>query len=116
MKKFFVMSVIALGMALAAQAQEYKTPGDGTTWTLAKLAEAGTFGVESYSDPLANFAGEVYVFQGDLTIAEGDKFALDANAELMMGNDKYILIDIDNDDRRISPAQAVADVVPFTLN
>jgi hypothetical protein len=33
-----------------------------------------------------------------------------------MGNDKYILIDIDNDDRRISPAQAVADVVPFTLN
>ena len=93
MKKFFVMSVIALGMALAAQAQEYKTPGDGTTWTLAKLAEAGTYGVELYSDPLANFAGEVYVFQGDLTIAEGDKFALDANAELMMGNDARINIE-----------------------
>ena len=36
--------------------------------------------------------------------------------ELMMGNDKYILIDIDNADQRISPAQAVVDVVPFSLS
>ena len=33
--------------------------------------------------------------------------------ELMMGNDKYILIDIDNDDARITPAEAVKDVLPF---
>ncbi len=33
--------------------------------------------------------------------------------ELMMGNDKYILIDIDNDDTRITPAAAVEGVVPF---
>ena len=35
--------------------------------------------------------------------------------ELGMGNDKYILIDIDNGDVRICPKDAVKDVVPFTL-
>jgi len=33
--------------------------------------------------------------------------------ELEMGNDKYILIDIDNDDAHILPKNAVKDVVPF---
>ena len=33
--------------------------------------------------------------------------------ELGMGNDKYILIDIDNDDARITLADAVKDVTPF---
>ena len=33
--------------------------------------------------------------------------------ELKMGNDKYILIDIDNNDARICPKDAVKDVVPF---
>jgi len=33
--------------------------------------------------------------------------------ELGMGNDRYILIDIDNGDVRISPREAVKDVVPF---
>lgn len=35
--------------------------------------------------------------------------------ELGMGHDKYCLIDIDNDDARITAADAVADVVPFEL-
>ena len=33
--------------------------------------------------------------------------------ELGMGNDRYILIDVDNGDARITAADAVADVVPF---
>ena len=33
--------------------------------------------------------------------------------ELGMGNDRYQLIDIDNDDAVISTAEAVKDVVPF---
>ncbi len=33
--------------------------------------------------------------------------------ELKMGNDKYILVDIDNDDVRICAKDAVKDVVPF---
>ncbi len=33
--------------------------------------------------------------------------------EIGMGNDKYILIDIDNDDARITLADAVKDVTPF---
>ncbi|MGI6010854.1 MAG: DUF362 domain-containing protein [Ruminococcus sp.] len=33
--------------------------------------------------------------------------------ELQMGNDRYQLIDIDHDDRKISLADAVKDVVPF---
>ena len=34
--------------------------------------------------------------------------------ELGMGNDKYRLIDIDNDERTITAAEAVKDVVPFS--
>ena len=34
--------------------------------------------------------------------------------ELGMGNDRYFLIDIDNDDVRIQPKDAVKDVKPFT--
>ena len=33
--------------------------------------------------------------------------------ELGMGNDRYILIDIDNDDALICPKCAVKNVVPF---
>ena len=33
--------------------------------------------------------------------------------ELGMGNDRYILIDIDNDDARILPTDAVKDLKPF---
>ena len=33
--------------------------------------------------------------------------------ELGMGNDKYILVDVDNNDAKIFPADAVKDVVPF---
>ena len=33
--------------------------------------------------------------------------------ELHMGNDKYKLLDIDNDDKEISLSDAVRDVVPF---
>ena len=34
--------------------------------------------------------------------------------EIGMGNDRYHLIDMDNEDAEISPADAVKDVVPFT--
>lgn len=36
--------------------------------------------------------------------------------ELGMGNDRYVLIDIDNGDVRITPKNAVAEVVPFVLD
>ena len=35
--------------------------------------------------------------------------------ELGMGNDRYVLIDLDNGDVRITASDAVADVVPFVL-
>lgn len=35
--------------------------------------------------------------------------------ELGMGNDRYFLIDIDHDDRRIQPKEAVRGVIPFCL-
>ena len=34
--------------------------------------------------------------------------------ELGMGNDRYVLIDLDNDEVRICPKEAVKDVKPFT--
>ena len=35
--------------------------------------------------------------------------------ELGMGNDRYVLIDLDNDEVRITPKEAVKDVKPFKL-
>ena len=35
--------------------------------------------------------------------------------EMGMGNDRYILIDLDNDEVRIEPAAAVENLKPFTL-
>ena len=35
--------------------------------------------------------------------------------EMGMGNSKYILIDLDNDEARITPEKAVEGVVPFKL-
>ena len=86
MKKLLLSGIIAFGLTASVQAQEYTTPGDGTVWTLVKLAEAGTYGVEKYSDPLANTIGPAYVFHGELTIAEGDVFTLDARSILRMGD------------------------------
>lgn len=34
--------------------------------------------------------------------------------ELGMGNSKYVLIDLDHDGQRITPADAIKDVVPFS--
>ena len=34
--------------------------------------------------------------------------------ELHMGNDRYLLIDVDHDNQQISLEDAVKDVVPFT--
>ena len=36
--------------------------------------------------------------------------------ELGMGNDRYVLLDIDNGDVRIDRKSAVKDVVPFELD
>ena len=93
MKKYLLTSMIALAAVISAEAQEYKTAGDGTTWTLAKLAEAGTYGVEEFVDPLDNTAGHIYIFHGELTIAEGDKFEMDAKAMLKMGDAARISIE-----------------------
>lgn len=84
--------MMALGMVISAAAQETATAGDGTTWTLAKLAEAGTYGVEAFVDEEGSPAVNVYVFHGELTISEGDKFAFDANATLRMGDGARITI------------------------
>ena len=93
MKKYLFTSMIALAAVVSAEAQEYKTLGDGTTWTLAKLAEAGTYGVEEWGDDSAFTPYTIYRFQGDLTIAEGDKFQMDASAMLKMGDGARISVE-----------------------
>jgi parallel beta-helix repeat protein len=93
MKKILLTLMVALGTIVSAEAQEYKTPGDGTTWTLDKLAEAGTYGIEKDVDPAAFSPLTPYVFHGVLTISEGDKFVMDSNVMLRMGDDARITIE-----------------------
>ena len=112
MKKLLLLAALATTNLMSAMADEYKTVGDGTTWTLEKLAEAGTYGVEKYVDPSAFTPLTFYIFHGDLTIAEGDKFQMDANAELRMGDGARISIEGEADfSKPATSSMAVPTVV-----
>lgn len=100
MKKYLLTSMIALAAVISAEAQEYKTLGDGTTWSLEKLAEAGTYGVTRVGQDKSNvWSRAIYQFEGELTISEGDKFEMESpsnNAEkvmLKMGDNARINIE-----------------------
>ncbi|MBQ9076426.1 MAG: right-handed parallel beta-helix repeat-containing protein [Muribaculaceae bacterium] len=76
-KQLLYLSLAMLPATLFAN--EFNSPGDGSTWNLEKLAAIDTVGVTLES------AG-VYVMAENVNIAAADKFVLESGVTLKMGN------------------------------
>ncbi len=86
-----ILGTLAL-MALftGANAEGIKTAGDGTTYTLDLLSQMENTGVEKWVD---DETGEVtYMLLANDTIAEGDKFVMDDDVEVMFDDNVQLLI------------------------
>lgn len=85
MKKNALLALLALTISANVFAGDFTTAGDGTTWTMAKLAETQGSGVTK-SDNAFTLANRVL-------IAKGDKFELEGGITLMF--DKGISLEIE---------------------
>ena len=65
--------MLLLGGCLQAGAEEFKTGGDGTTYSLQVLAAMEESGVKVVNDD----SKVCYLISSDVTIAEGDRFVMD---------------------------------------
>lgn len=68
-------------------AGNYTTAGDGTTYTLSKLSQTAGSGVTA--------DGNIYTLSDSITIAAGDKFQLDDNAVMQMGDKVAVIVNGD---------------------
>ncbi|MCM1107582.1 MAG: right-handed parallel beta-helix repeat-containing protein [Clostridium sp.] len=78
MKKLLLNTFILLLFAVAASAEDYKTPGDGTVWTLGKLAAEAASGVTA--------EGNVYTMTQTVEIAGGDRFRIESGIIVKMAD------------------------------
>lgn len=76
MKKNLFLSTLLLAIPMVSMADELTTAGNGTTYTLATLAELE-------GSPVTR-SGSVYTMSEGVTIANGDKFVLQGGEMLMM--------------------------------
>lgn len=72
-----LLTALTLMTALAAMADSFKTSGDGTTWTMTRLAQTEGTGVTC--------DGVTFTMASDVEIAEGDAFAIESGITVMMG-------------------------------
>lgn len=61
-----------------ATAEDFKTQGDGSTWTLSKLAATEGTGVSA--------DGNTFTLTNNVEIAEGDKFEIESGIKVLMGD------------------------------
>ena len=85
MKKNYLLLLTLLSAAMPAGAQDYTTSGDGTSYSLETLSEIAGSGVTK--------DGTTYTMLSNVTIAEGDKFAIEDEATLKLGNDVQLRIE-----------------------
>ena len=77
MKKFYWMMVLAMMASTNVLADDFTTDGDGTTWTMTKLAEADGTGVSQ--------EGSVFTMANTVVVAQGDYFLLESGITVKMG-------------------------------
>lgn len=85
MKKTVLMVLVALLTSAKSFAEDYKTAGDGTTWTLTKLAETAGSGVTS--------ADGAFTLSNKVVIAKGDKFELEGGVTVKLAQDVNLEIE-----------------------
>lgn len=110
MKKIFQLALLALCVAvnMSAVAAEGTTAGDGTQWTLAKLA-AADMGIEQ--------KGDTFTLSQTVTIAKGDHFSLTPGAVVKLAKGVSFQVEGTADfnmpaDGRVLFTRSAEDVVP----
>lgn len=72
-----LLTALTLMTAIAAMADSFKTSGDGTQWTMTRLAQTDGTGVTA--------DGTTFTMASDVEIAEGDAFAIESGITVRMG-------------------------------
>ena len=84
MKKILLISSLTF-LAAAANAQDFTTQGDGTTYTLESLSQIAESGVTK--------DGPVYIMSSNVTIVQGDRFELTGGLTLKLGDGVMLRIE-----------------------
>lgn len=79
MKKFYTILATALAVAISANAAEFISPGNGTTYTMADLAQIEACGIRNVDG--------AWVLDSTFTISDGDVLKIQNN-EVIMFTDK----------------------------
>lgn len=104
MKKILLISSLTF-LAAAANAQDFTTQGDGTTYTLESLSQIAESGVTK--------DGSAYTMPSNVTIAQGDRFELTGGLTLKLGDGVLLRIegtaDLSVEERALITRNAEAD-------
>ncbi len=79
--KHFFLTLGALMMSAHLFAQIFTTPGDGSEWTLTRLAQTEGSGVSLFADD------RHFIMSNDVTVSAPDRFVLEPGAVVAMAND-----------------------------
>jgi len=113
MERIAMMALVALMISVGCYAENYTTAGNGTTWTLTKLAETEGSGVTK--------EGTTFTLANKVVVAKGDNFELEAGIQVLMAKDVDLLIEgtakLDvPDDKRVLFTHTAEDVKSGMLN
>ncbi|MDE6150975.1 MAG: right-handed parallel beta-helix repeat-containing protein, partial [Prevotella sp.] len=89
MKKITSITLTLFLVALTALADTYQTAGDGTTWTLSKLAAVAESGITQ--------AGNTFTMTESVEIVSGDRFEIESGVKVMMADKVQLRISCDAD-------------------
>ena len=109
MKKCFTIALLSLLASANLYADEFKTNGDGTTWTLAKLAATEGSGVTNEVD--------TFTLANTVVIVKGDKFELTPGVVVKLAKAASLEMEGSADfampaNKRVRFTRAAEDVVP----
>lgn len=96
MRRFFYLPLLAFFTGLPSYS--YKTPGNGSAYSFARLSETAGSGVEK-----AVYDGTAYyILTANDTISEGDTFVLDSDVSVLFADDVKFVIEGEADLRSTS--------------
>lgn len=79
MRKFTLMAILAFSFVVNAIAEDFKTAGDGKSWTMTALSETAGTGVTKN--------GTAFTMANTVVIAAGDHFQIESGITVCMGED-----------------------------
>jgi len=89
MKRITSIVLFTVLSAFTVLADDHKTGGNGTTWTLSKLANVSESGVKK--------AGTTFTMTKNVEIVKGDRFEIESGIKIMMADNVQLCISCDAD-------------------